>query len=279
MRKIVDSNYLRDQKLRDYLSKSQSNYVVLTDYAAMEAYKGDTLRTIYESMAILSEFPDQVIVLKGTEKIRNLNGRTAGLTRRMIDPAGNKGFKKFCNYLKESKAGNLNINSQLLERGRWANEHMASILESAKLLPMDFVEISKMYSEEELRIFRARNGKYTKAMIEKIIDFIDELAIDVIQQSASDNRLRSAKEFGNKFIFRTCVCSKIYYLRWVRTGQQKTKKATKIHNDLVDLNFATYATYFDGILTNDRELHEIYHELEYLLRLYVQSQGTNRKSI
>lgn len=52
MRKVVDSNFLQSDELRDYLSKSAGNYVVLTDYAAMEAYKGDTLDTIYRSMEI-----------------------------------------------------------------------------------------------------------------------------------------------------------------------------------------------------------------------------------
>ena len=40
MRKVADSNYLQSDRLRDYLSKSAKNYVVLTDYTAVEAYKG-----------------------------------------------------------------------------------------------------------------------------------------------------------------------------------------------------------------------------------------------
>ena len=57
MRMVVDSNFLQDSELHKYLSKSKSNFVVLTDYAAMEAYKGNTLVSIYKSMAILTEFP------------------------------------------------------------------------------------------------------------------------------------------------------------------------------------------------------------------------------
>ena len=79
MRKVVDSNFLQSDELRDYLSKSAGNYVVLTDYAAMEAYKGDTLGTIYRSMEILADYPKQVIVLKGTQVVCGLRGRGAGL--------------------------------------------------------------------------------------------------------------------------------------------------------------------------------------------------------
>ena len=41
MRMVIDSNYLQCSALRDYLAASTDNYAVITDYAAMEAYKGD----------------------------------------------------------------------------------------------------------------------------------------------------------------------------------------------------------------------------------------------
>jgi hypothetical protein len=58
---------------------------VLTDYAAMEAHKDDTLEMLYRSMGIVAEFPKQVIVLKGTQAVCALSGRASGLQRRMID--------------------------------------------------------------------------------------------------------------------------------------------------------------------------------------------------
>src|SRR5208283_5895624 len=61
-RMVVDSNALQSPVLRDYLSKSIDNRAVLTDYASMEAYKGNTLVSIFRSMALLADFPRQVIV-------------------------------------------------------------------------------------------------------------------------------------------------------------------------------------------------------------------------
>ncbi len=39
-------------------------------------------------------------------------------------------------------------------------------------------------------------------------------------------------------------------------------KHKNIVNDIVDMNFATLALYFDGLLTKDRKLVEIYKEVE-----------------
>jgi hypothetical protein len=79
LRKIVDSNFLQTDRLRSYLAKSKRNYAVLNDYASMEAYKGDTLVSIYKSMEILSEFPKQVLILKDTQTICGLSGKSSGL--------------------------------------------------------------------------------------------------------------------------------------------------------------------------------------------------------
>ncbi len=60
---------LESDVLRDFLSVSPQNQVVLTDYASMEAYNGDSLTNIFKSSEIIAAFPEQVIILKGTQAI------------------------------------------------------------------------------------------------------------------------------------------------------------------------------------------------------------------
>jgi hypothetical protein len=122
MRMVVDSNQLGAEGLRTYLSKSRSNFAVLTDYAAMEAYKGDTIIGIYKSMGILGDYPGQIIILKGTSDICGLCGRGAGLQRRLIDQSQTRGFPEYLRRLGEAKRGNLFFRSELLELGKQAND-------------------------------------------------------------------------------------------------------------------------------------------------------------
>jgi hypothetical protein len=124
MRKVVDSNFLQCDALRRFLAKSQRNFAVLADYAAIEAYKADTLDILYRDMAILSDFPTQVIVLKGTQIICGLRGRTAGLQRRMIDQDQTRGFGQFCRRVNSARQGNPSFQRQLAEHGRVARHHM-----------------------------------------------------------------------------------------------------------------------------------------------------------
>ncbi len=115
VRMVVDSNYLQKEKLRSYLAKSTENYAVLTDYAAMEAYKGDTLVSIYHSMEVVADYPKQVIVLKGTQLACGLTGRAAASQEPLIDETQTREFPQYCHYLLAAKRGDLSLQQQLLE--------------------------------------------------------------------------------------------------------------------------------------------------------------------
>jgi hypothetical protein len=96
MRKVVDSNFLRSDALKAYLAESTDNYVVLTDYAAMEAYKGEMPASIYASMEILAQHPKQVIVLKGTQTVCGLSWRDAATPELLIDVNQTREFPDYC---------------------------------------------------------------------------------------------------------------------------------------------------------------------------------------
>lgn len=58
-------------------------------------------------MEILSEYPKQVIVLKGTQKVCGLRGRRAGLQRRLIDEGQTQGFGKYCRDIEAAERGDM----------------------------------------------------------------------------------------------------------------------------------------------------------------------------
>jgi len=72
LQKVIDQNYLREpnESLRRYLSKG--NQVVLTDFACMESYKGNSLINLERSQEIISKYPKQVIILKSTQEVISL---------------------------------------------------------------------------------------------------------------------------------------------------------------------------------------------------------------
>lgn len=259
MRVVIDSNKLQSETLRMYLVKSRSNFAVLTDYAAMESHKGDTLASIYRSMAILSDFPSQVIVLKGTRAACGLKGRTAGLQRRFIDEAHSTGFATYVDHLRQAQNGNRHIQGQLLENGREATAHLDRMLADADTTGAVIDNIATLYSKEERRAIRLGEN-YSAAIIDKTVRNILHIAGTAFREHPNVHIAPTYVELPNTYIFRAALCTYLLALDWGARGSARDAAPAKLRNDLVDMNFAAYATYFDGLMTADAKVLRIHRE-------------------
>jgi hypothetical protein len=264
MRTVVDSNFLQDDGLRAYLSKSPVNMAVLTDYAAMEAHKADTLEMLYRSMAIVSEFPKQVIVLKGTQAVCALSGRASGLQRRMIDQEQTRGFAEYCRHLAAARRGDLSLQAQLLELARAARLQMERILYDVQDFGGAVEELANLFNNNEIQIIR-KSTPYTRKMAAKMMQQILMMARVLFDRHPRVTKLPPIRELPNTFLFRTALCMYLLAKRWISVDVHQAR-AARIRNDLVDVNFAVFATYFDAFLTADRKINELYYEMDWVLK-------------
>lgn len=265
MRKVIDSNYLQEPELEFYLSSSTNNYVVLTDYAAMEAYKDNTLESIFKSMCMLCRYPNQIIVLKGTAAISGLRSHEKGLLKRFIDNSQSINFPKFCKDLSKADKGDEKIIMSLLSYGKDANEHMEKILNDAESVITTITEIATNYTPQELRIFRKKES-YSVAMIRKIFKHILEVANMLFSNHPNVNHYPSQNDLANSFIFRYALCMYLLAIHWISEGGAEGVNPKRMRNDMVDMNYVAYATYFDGLLSKDKKATNIYVQATFLLR-------------
>src|SRR5687768_8006879 len=134
MRVVIDSNRLRSEELRWFLSETPSYAAVMTDYAWMEAYNGDSIVAIAKSLAILTDFPDQVLLLKGTKAIGAMTVSHAGMASRMIIPNSRREFRKTSTAIRELATGNSDIFPALLAHEAVAKDQMDRVLTDARQL-------------------------------------------------------------------------------------------------------------------------------------------------
>ena len=257
MRKVIDANSLQSERLKKYLNKNTKNMAVLTDYAAMEAYKGSTLKSIFKSMQILTKYPDQVIILKGTQTVCDLNGKGKGLQKRLIDEKQTKEFEKYYLNLKVAEGGNSKFEKMLLNHGVAANGHMDNILKDSEKIIISMRNIAKGYTKSELKMLR-KGESFTDEMIDKIITGIIYLAAFMFVDHPKYNKLPNYNELPNKFIFRYSLAMYLLGINWIADGGLNNLKPEKMRNDMVDMNYVAYATYFDGLMSNDNKAMQIY---------------------
>jgi hypothetical protein len=263
MQKVVDSNFLQREQLRQFLAASPRNKAVLTDYVAFEAHKGDTLQSIYKSMEILCEFPRQIVILKGTGVARGLSGRAAGLQRRLVDQAQTHHFPEYCRDLQAAKAGDLAIQQEILKHGRVATAQMARVQADVGSMSDVFSDMAKAFTNDEISVLR-RTAPFTEPILDKMIKNVMMLAAIFMKNHPRVYRIPNARELPNTFLFRFSLCGYLLLLDWISQGSQPIIKSEKLRNDLVDTNFAAFATYFDGLLSQDKKLCCIHSRAEYI---------------
>ena len=265
MRKIVDANCLSDPILEEYLKSNQGNMAVLTEFAGMEAYKGDPVKNICQSLKVLCRYPRQVIILKGARQIIRENQTPNGLNVEVfIDEDQTKHFSESCYVIKQAEEGNPEAIMAIKERGRQATEEMERLRRDAIKVAQGIVAISKTFDPNHLRILR-RHDPIPEALGDKIIkDILIQSAL-IIRDHPDMNQVPTAGELRNTYIFRYSLCCYLLVLDWLEKGGLNNSNVEKIRNDLIDMSYAAYSTCFDGILSKDVKLNRIYEIAIYFL--------------
>lgn len=256
MRIVIDSNRMQSDELRAFLSLSPDNFAVLTNYAAMEAFQGDTLVSIQASWSVLRDFPMQILALRGTREAGLVSPESAGIANRMISKPETKGVQDFARLLDRAASGDSVVQRQLLQRGKWADDHMNSMLAGAENIGASIAEFRGVFTDAELARLR-KEQPWTPVMGEKLVNIIDVSAAESFAKHPGNPRWPRPKHLMNHFLYRHALTYLIYMLRLVQRGARNRKPA-KARNDAVDVIFATYATYFNGLMSMDDEASAVH---------------------
>jgi hypothetical protein len=248
------------------------NFAVLPDYTAMEAYKGDTLDNIFASMEVLSYFPAQVIVLKGTQTVCALGGHPADIKSRMIDPKQTRDFPSFCRAIRRAQAGHADLRRQLLDISREATEFLDGrvLSDAATLLPRMKAVVATTFTPAELRRLRSPRGGSSSTMLLKLLVCVLDVAASIIVAHPAKIRWpRTLNDFFSTFPFRYSLCFFVRLLDWAAAGGDTGKRPAKVRNDVVDAGLAAYATYFDGLMSDDQTALWVYDQAQTLLSTFL----------
>lgn len=260
MKYVVDSNYMNNQKLMEFLQKSSNNFAVLPEFVAMEMYKGGSFERIGNALRVLSKYPNQVLILKGGRKLFSLNGKSKGLQRRLIDEAQTKGFSDYLNKFELSANGHPGYQRAILELSKFADSHFEKMLSDTEVIKDSVQLISERFSKADRALIR--NNKLTDLDLnEKIIRVSFEITAEVLKNSELNIRFPTYAELPNTYYYRVILAC--FLLGLVRESESGVKAVStkKYRNDMVDMTIISAATYFDGLMTNDERMKNMFEKL------------------
>lgn len=249
-RMVVDKNFLEAGELRTYLPESKDNFAVISDYAQLEALKGNALVNILKSTEILAQYPKQVLILKPIDVISGLKGKKKGRKKRFTSGRATRAFRKWCKKRARAKAGDNKLQQQIVDAGNEATSQLAAMLENAGTFAENLDEAVKRFTREELEILRQHKPPPPEIVV-KILEGTMDLARQFFALHPEIGQLPSSDELPHTFIFRFSLCAYLHALRWIVAGGAKDARLERIRNDMIDVTFAAYATCFDGLLSKD----------------------------
>lgn len=130
----------------------------------------------------------------------------------------------------------------------------------AEDIAISLPEIAEVFSAYEIRLCRT-NSRYTMKMFEKIFGAADQLYEHFAKQHGVVTHPDSSHRRYDSYFYRQGLATMIYALWWIRSGSQPPKRLDRVRNDIIDLQFAVYGTYFSGLLTDDQKAGWVHHHL------------------
>lgn len=264
MKKIIDSNYCSDSKVINYLSESKNNFVILCDFSGVEAYKAkDPIDAMYDSLFIFKDFTKQVLILKSGRQIAAQKISKKRYLSRMFDSAQTQGFADFCKHIDLARQGVEPYKSIALNLAKAAIEDSKKALEAAENHSSASREAMKDFTANEFKSIKLHQD-LSNDLFRKIVTHVCEMTIYSFEKLNINIRKTNFQDVINSLTFRQILCNYLMVLRWHAEGTPPTN-IKNIRNHVYDCGFASYATFFDGLLTNDEAAQVSYTETKKFL--------------
>lgn len=265
MRKlVVDKNALESEQLQDFLNEHDENRAILTDIAGMEIYAGNALTNVNRSMAVLARYPRQVLVLKSATIIIGMGYIDDEMRFDLIDWRQTRGFPDFCHAIQNAGRDPKCGRPVVAEHAESTARHIAMMDAEMPEMAKAFEDVRLSLGEDALRAIREARLMSPEDSQHAMHMFL-QLASFAFANVPPKRRPRTIGEARGYWLFRSTIAIFVLMLEWAQVGGALGASAKKLRNNFVDLQYAIAASYFDGLITNDRRLQRIYEQLDFLL--------------
>ena len=258
MKKIVDINYLTDPNLEDFLSKSQDNFVIFTDFACMECLKDNAHKSLRCKFAIVSRHPKQVIILKGTREIVRLTLSSDKIPQCLIDMEQTVEFPEFCRQVLSEN--NPLLSNDLLFKQNIASKYIEGLENGHELIVEGVKGFSKSHAPSHMKSLRRDESPPEDFMVD-ITDNIIHTAIIMCEKHPDIEYTPDTQSIKTSYLFRYIASAYFLSLEWIKKGGLDSVTKKKLRNDYIDMSYVAYATYFDGLFSNDKKTNDIYQRI------------------
>jgi len=152
----------------------------------------------------------------------------------------------------------------MLKLANIANTHFGQMRVEAFGVADAIRETAYAFLPSQLAELR-KPGAISKETGEVIVRNVLTLAALLFKAHPDVAGIPTADKLRETLVFRFALAAQLLVVQWLSKGGIDTVNMDKLRNDVVDMTYVAYATLFDGILSNDRKLLNVYAEAGFLL--------------
>lgn len=269
---VVDQNVLRKPYLETLMVDDPDLHIVLPDMAFLEMTKtGEWESTLRNSLATLSQYPRRVhACLSVNEALSSEMDAMRPINSRMMFPEASKFIRDLlCGF----QSG---LPSQALERIRENPDgHLDKLIhqhlnhEENKERWTDLIEVTgTMLSPEATKRLRAKTMD-AEERLRIIHDIGVALLPDILATRNIDRAVSVAFMKKRPMTLRYLYLKTWRCLRWLGDGGFDSRTPEAVTNEQLDDQYILAATFFNGLLSEERSVNEAYRDLRLLITIKV----------
>lgn len=270
---LVDSSALRTKALEEYLCEHPSNLAIISEVTAFEPYRNRRPQAIGRNLEICCRYPGQLRVLRGTIDIIASENEGPVSAVEYIDPRQTAGSAEFCAGLDRAIRGDVAMMKAMEAHVAAADAHLTRLKAQMGEVAEGLKDFGRMLGVENISALR-RNELYPPQVLERSWWFITELARGMFAQNYGDKPFDAQRhDIVRRLLFRFAAAGTVLALWWTRHGGLESVRSDRLANDLIDLQQVALALKFDGLITEDAKLMDIYSETGALIQVLEESLG------
>ena len=258
MHKVIDFGALRSELLSEFFASSEKNVAVLTDMMAIESLKQIGLQRYQLSLEILSRNDNRVVILKPSGVAARLRPNPAEFPNNLIDWDATKRFPSFC--AQALLASRPQVIQHIDQNQNKARAFVASVGANIETLREAVSATLGNFPPSVLSDLRTgRTDRYHPDILRHIRASGEMIALGQFAKLFPGNTPPPLSDLPSWLPLRYSIALYSLAVKWSIAGGHSSARPDKLRNDGIDMFYVAYGTAFDGVISEDTKLIEIYH--------------------
>lgn len=257
MHKVIDFGALRSEQLSEFFSSSDKNVAVLTDMMAIESLKQIGLQRYQLSLEILSRNDERVVILKPSGVAARLRPNPAEFPNNLIDWDATTRFPGFC--AQALSASRPQVLQHIDQKQNKARAFVASVGANIETLRDAVSATLSNFPPNALSDLRAgRTDRYHTDILRHIRASGEMIALGQFAKLFPGDTPPPPGDLLSWLPLRYSVALYSLAVKWSIAGGHSSARSDKLRNDGIDMFYVAYGTAFDGVISEDIKLSEVF---------------------